>query len=119
MERIDTDAIKILKQELKEEWDDETYEEIRLYPNFYGFTSTYLLGSANYEEFSSSAKSSTILKLAKLDLQRGTSIPELAFSFCRHFPKKEAIESLIAMGKETESEEKLIERILTFQNQNG
>ena len=99
MNRIDAEANKILKQELKGEWDEMTHEEVRLIPDTYGFTSEYLYFSANYTKFSSSAKIPTLLKLAKLDLQKRTTIGELIFACCKWFPKKAAIESLIELEK--------------------
>ena len=116
---IDAQANKILKHELKEKWNELTFEAIRRYPDFYGFTSIYLYLSVNHEEFSSSAKTSTLLKLAKLDLKRGTTIPELVFPCCRWFPNKEVIGSLFELGNETESEEKVVEQVFEFRNQTG
>ena len=118
MERIYAEANEILKQELKEKWGGWTYERLRG-AKFFGFTSFYLLKSANFEEFSSSAKVPILLKLAKLDLQKETTIAELVYSCCFRFPKKEAIESLMDLAKQEEDEEKVIERVFEFQNQNG
>ena len=119
MDRIDAEANVILKQELKEKWTDKTYDEIRKDPYSYGFMIVYLHESANTKEFSSSAKISTLLKLARLDLQKGTTIGELVYSCCQNFPTKQAIESLIELGKENESEEKVIESVFEFQNHQG
>ena len=119
LDRIEIEANEILKQELRVKWDEKTYEEIRLEPHYSGFTSVYLYTSANFKEFTSSAKSSTLLKLAKLDLQKGTTIPELVFSCCKWFPKKEAIESLIELGKECGSEEKVVEGVFEFEDHEG
>ena len=88
--RISEEADKILKRELNEKWNEATYEKLRSVGS-YGYTNTYLFKSANYEEFSSSAKIEVMLELAKLDLQKGTTIYELIFSCCQFFPKKEAI----------------------------
>ena len=96
MERIDTKAIEILKRELGYKWDAKTYKEILKY-GFCGFMDEYLEATANLR---SSAKIPTLLKLAKLDLQKGTTIVELVYSCCQSFPKKEAIESLIDLGKQ-------------------
>ena len=119
MDKIDTQANAILKQELGEKWDEKTYEETRKDPYSSGFTSEYLCYLANFEELSSSAKISTIVELAELDLQKGTTIPELVFSCCKWFPKIEAIESLVQLRKENGSEEELVKSILEFQNHNG
>ena len=116
---IDAQGNMILKQELKEQLNEMTYEEIRQNPNSYGFTSKYLFLSANKEEFSSSAKISTLLNLAKLDLQKKTTIGELIFTCCQWFPKKSALESLIELGKENESEEKVARSIFEFQDHEG
>ena len=94
MDRVDAEANKILKQELGQEWDERTYKDIRLDPYLCGFTSKYLYDSASYRDFLSFAKLSTLLKLAALDLEKGTSISELVFSCCWWFPKREAIERL-------------------------
>ena len=117
--RIDTAANEILKQELKEEWEDITYKEIRENPDSFGFMSEYLWATANFKEFSSSAKISTMLKLAELDLQKGTLIGELVFSCCRRFPKKEPLESLIELGEHREGKEKAIESVFDFQDHEG
>ena len=68
MNKIDAKANEILKQEF-EEWEEKTYEELRGL-DWYGYTERYLLKTTNFEEFSSSAEISTILKLAKLDLEK-------------------------------------------------
>ena len=116
MDRIDAEANKILKRELQERWDEETYVEIRREPSQYGFMGVYLWKTANLLEFSCSAEIPTMLKLAEFDLQKGTTITELVYSCCQRFPKKEAIESLIRLGKQKESEEKVVERVFEFQN---
>ena len=53
MDRIDTQANETLKQELREKWDETTYEEIRKDPNLCGFTSEYLFACTNFKDFSS------------------------------------------------------------------
>ena len=116
---IDDKANKLLKREFKEKWEEKTYEAIRLDGNLYGFTSQYLWLSANVKEFSSSAETSTLVEFAKLDLEKGTTIAELVFSCCQFFPKKEAIDSLIELGKHNENEKKVIESVFEFQNQSG
>ena len=113
---IDSKANETLKRKLKESWKEKTYQDIRSDPNLSGFTSEYLFKSANYKEFSSSADISTLVKLAKLDLKKGTTIPELVFSCCQWFPKKQAIESLIELGKQNENEKKAVESVFDFQN---
>ena len=116
---IEAEANKILKQALDEKWVATTYHESRSNRYSYGFTSEYLWESANLEQFSSSEKMSTLLKLAKLDLEKGTTIGELVFSCCAWFPKKEAIESLIDLGKKNESEEKVIRSLFEFHDHEG
>ena len=116
-DEIQAKANEILQQEFKTSWNEKTYEEIRLVPNDYGFTSRYLYLSANYEEFSSSANTSTLLKLAKLDLEKGTSIPELVFSCCRLFPTKRSIQSLIELGEQ--SDEQVIHSVFNLQDHEG
>ena len=113
---IDAEANEILKQELKEKWIEKTYDDIRLDPYSYGFASTYLCLSANYKEFSSSAEISTLIKLAKLDLEKGTTICELVFSCCKWIPKKAAIQSMIELGIQNENEKKVVESVLEFQD---
>ena len=76
MDEIDKEANEILERELKDIWGGWTYELLRSV-GFYGYTDWYLAPSANYEEFSSSAKIEVMLELAKLDQQKGTTIPEL------------------------------------------
>ena len=97
----------------------KTHKAIGLDRNFYGFTSKYLFLSADYEQFSSSAKTSTMIKLAKLDLQQGTTIPELVFSCCKWFPIKKAIKALIELGRQDKNEKEVIERVFEFQNYIG
>ena len=60
-----------------------------------------------------------MLELAKLDLQKGTKIPELIFNCCQSFPKKEAIEKLIELGKQTETDEEVAKSVLEFLNHEG
>ena len=117
---IDAEANKILQEELKEKWpDNHTYEALRQNPLCHGFHSSYLSWSANFEKFSTSAETSKLLKLAKLDLQKGSTIPQLVFSCCQFFAEKVAVESLIDLGKETETEEKVIESVFQFQDHEG
>ena len=116
---IDAEGNKILKQELKEKWNEKTYEEIRQDPYDCGFTAIYLCQSANFNQFSSCAKIPILLKLAKLDLKKRTTIGELIFACCHWFPKKTAIESLIELGKENESEEKVVKIIFEFEDHEG
>ena len=113
---IDFAANDILHREMstKYKWEEKSYENIRLNPNFYGFTSKYLYLSADYKEFSSSAEISTLVKLAKLDLQKGTTIAELIFSCCQWFPKKKSIQSLIELGKQNETQEKVVKASYTM-----
>ena len=70
-DRIYAQATEILNQELGDKWIGLTYEEIRSKYNGCGYAEVYLSMSANYNEFSSSAKIPTMLKLAELDLQKG------------------------------------------------
>ena len=116
---LDAEANDILERELKDKWEEETYETIRSNPNYFGFASKYLYLSANFKEFSSSAEVLTLVKLAKLDLKNGTTIPQLVFSCCWWFPKKEAIESLIEVGKHNEEKEEIIESVFDYQDQTG
>ena len=62
-----------------------------------------------------------MVKLAKLDLQKGTKVDELVFSCCKWFPTKEGLESLIQIGKkrDRENEKKVVESIFNFRNHNG
>ena len=78
----------------------------------------YLFETANFEDFSCSSKISTLLKLAKLDLE-GTTIGALVSSCCALFPKKEAIESLVELGNESESEEKVVQSVIEFHSHQG
>ena len=119
LDRIEIEANEILKQELRVKWDEKSHEKIRRDPNYYGFSSVYLCQSANFKAFSSSVKISTLLKLTKLDRQKGTTIPELIFSCCKWFPKKEAIASLIELAKESENEEKVVKGVFEFQDHEG
>ena len=93
----------------------QNYEEIRSNPCFYGYTSVYLSFSANLKQCSSSVKMSTLLTLAKIDLQKGTSIEELVYSCCKLAPDKELITNLIELGKQNESEEKVIKSVFKFE----
>ena len=117
MDSIDAEANEILKQELKEKWGGWTYKVLR-HGGYFGFTSFYLEYSANKKVFSSSAVIPTLLKLAKLDLQEETTIDELVFSCCTFFPEKDAIEKLIDLAKQEESEKKVVECVFEFQNHN-
>ena len=118
MDRVHKEADKILKRELGDEWGGWTYEVLRS-GGSYGYTNTYLYFSANHEQFSSSAKTEVMLELAKLDLQKGTTIPELMLKCCQFFPKKEALEKLVELGKQTQSDREVAKSVLKFQNRNG
>ena len=118
MYRIHEEADGILKRELKEKWGGWTYEVIRSGGD-YGYTHIYLYKSANYKEFSSSAKIEVMLELAKLDLQKGTTIPELIFACCQFFPRQEALEKLIELGKQSETDKEVAKSVLEFQHQTG
>ena len=120
LDEIDAKALEILNDELKGRWQiKETYEQIRRAdPDFYGFTSAYLYLSC-YRQFSVSPNISVLLKLAELDLKKGTSIGELVFTCCQCCPKKEAVRSLIDLAKQGESQEKVVGRIFEFEQQEG
>ena len=122
-------ATKILYRNFYREWDGQTYEMLRSYSNEFGYTSEYLWLSSptNYYKFSSSVDLSDVEKLARLDLKKGTTIPELVHTCCFRFPKRKAIEKMIEIGKDIlvlsqlsrESEKELAENIFNFRNQNG
>ena len=116
---VDEKAEKVLKQKLKVKWDEKSFEKVQ--SDEYGFTNAYLLNSANREELSSTAKTSTLVKLAKLDVEKGTTIPELVFSCCWWHPKKKSINKLIELGKQMseQSEKEFIESVFKFRNQQG
>ena len=118
MEEIDKEANKILKRELGDECVVWTYEEIRTY-QWYGYAGRYLDESAKLVEFSSSAKIGVMLKLAELDLKRGTTIPELVFKCCQFYPNIEALEKLIELGNQNETGENVVKSVLEFQDHNG
>ena len=123
MDGIDAQANEILKRELKEKWKEKSYEEIRTDHNHSGFMSYYLISTISLmaasfnssTEFLFSAETSTLFKLAELDLQKGTTIPELVFSCCKWFPKKYAIEGLIGLG----TGENVVESVFNFLNREG
>ena len=112
-------ATEILDQKLGENWEGETFEDIRLNRNLSGFTSRYLFLSANYEEFTSDAEIPILLKLGELDLKKGARVPELVFSCCKWFPKKDAIQSLIQLRDESDTEEKVVKSVIEFQDHEG
>ena len=118
MDRVHEEADKILKRELKEKWGGWTYEKLRSYA-YYGYANLYLRYSADFEEFSSSAKIEVMLELAKLDLQKGTTIAELVFACCQLFPKKEALQKLIELGKQSETGREVAKSVLEFQDHTG
>ena len=101
-DRIYVQANQILDHELGDTWAGWTYEEIRSYETYYGYTSVYLYLSANFDQFSSLAKIPIILELAKLDLQKGATISELIFSCCLFFPVRKALRKLLQLGNQNE-----------------
>ena len=107
-------ATGILDRELGDKWGGLAYEIIRSKTDGYGYSDAYLMLSQNSEQFSSSAKIPIMIELAKLDLQVGTSIPELVLNCCRFLPAKEALQKII--GKETQSEESVAKSIFEFEN---
>ena len=115
---INREANDILSLEM-DNWEWKTYEEIRNNSERSGFTSEYLWKSANFTEFSTSAKVPIMMQLAKLDLQKETSITELVFSCCLWFPKKDALQSLIELGKQTQSEEEVVRAVFGYSDHNG
>ena len=115
-DKIYAEANEILNREQPDEWNGETYEKLRSYDQ-HGYTSVYLQLSANHAEFSTSAKISTMLDLAKLDLQKETTISELVSACCCYFPVKEALQKLVELGKQNEGEGKVVKRIFEFQSQ--
>ena len=100
MDEIDKEANEILKPELKDKWDGRSYTELRSL-GWYGYAQLYLVELANFERFSSSVKIEVMLKLAALDLRKGTKYPELVFMSCWYFPKKEALEKLVELAKQS------------------
>ena len=107
-------ANDILKRELGKGW---THEWLRSL-GWFGYTDWYLFESANVEELSSSAKIEVMLKLAVLDLRKGTELAEMFFRCCWFFPKKEALQKLIELAKQSETE-KVVKSVLEFQNRQG
>ena len=115
LRRIYAEATGILDRELKGKWRGFTYEQT-IQENFMGFASIYLAYSANYEQFASSAKIPIMLDLAKLDLQKGTTIAQLVHSCCLFFPIKEALQKLIELGNE---EAVVAKSVLEFEDHTG
>ena len=94
-------------------------EVLRSLPGHYGYTSMYLLLSTDNGGFPSSAKIDVMLELAKLDLQKGTTAPELIFYCCRVFFEKEALEKLIELGKQNGTDKEVVKNVLEFRDQVG
>ena len=118
-DRIYVEASKILDEQLNMKWAGRTYEDLRTKPNTFGFSSEYLHCTVHQNELSSTADIRTLLELAKLDLQKRTTIPELIFKCCQVFPIKEALEKLVELGMQSETAEKVAQSILEFQNHEG
>ena len=118
-DRIYAEASYILDEQLKVKWAGQTYEDLRTNPARYGFACEYLRCTIYPNEFSSTADIPTLLKLAKLDLQKTTTIPELVLTCCQFFPIKEALEKLVELGMQSETAEKVAQSILEFQNHEG
>ena len=57
-----------------------------------------------------------MIELAKLDLQKETTIPELVFSCCQFFPIKKALMKLIELAQRNENDEKLAKNVIDFQD---
>ena len=70
----------------------------------YGYTAAYLIKSTNLSEFSSSAKVPAMIRLGKLDREKGSTLYDLFYLCCRYFPKKAAIQGLIENEKTTQGE---------------
>ena len=117
-DRTYAQAAEILNQELGENFVKLTYEDIRK-ASASGYTSLYLHRSFSIENPTLSAKIPIILKLAQLDLQKGTTIPELVDTCCRSFPIREAIHKLIELGKENESEDLVVKSVFSFKTPEG
>ena len=118
LDRIDAEANFLLLHELKE-WNILTYQQVRFIPTSYGFTSEYLCisGLNTYmEDFVFSTKIPIMLQLAELDLQKETTIAELVFSCCQYYPKKEAIEKLVELGKQKRNEKEVVRSLFEFRN---
>ena len=49
VDSIDIEANEILMEELQEEWEGKSFDQIRKNPSSYGFTSQYLFKSANHD----------------------------------------------------------------------
>ena len=112
---IYAEATQILYNEING-WEGSTYEEITQHSSHpTGFANAYLILSANFEEFTSSAKIPIMLKLAELDLLKGTTTEELVYSCCHFLPKKEALQKLIELGSRNESEHAVARSVLEFQ----
>ena len=118
MDSIHIEASEILQREVGDKYGGWTYEEITSRNNA-GYSSFYLLLSRNTEEFSSSANIEVMLQLAKLDLQKGSTIPRLVDACCHSFPKREALEALIELGRQGETGEKVARSVLEYQNREG
>ena len=114
-------AVEILNKELKGKYRESTsrtYEELRSQGGS-GYTLVYLALSFNYSNYSSSINLVSLVGLAKIDLKKGTTIPEMVCMCCKWFPKKQVIQGLIDLGKQTEDDEKVVRSIFEFQNEEG
>ena len=125
-DRIYAQAARILNEEVGEKWKGWTYEQIRstIYIDGYhnvlsGFLAVYFYLSINQRNFTSSARIPIIVELAKHDLQKGSTIPEIVFSCCRYCPKKDALQKLIELGKESETANETAKSVLEFENHQG
>ena len=121
-------ATEIFYRKFGKKWDGENYEKKRTYENNYGYTSSYLWWSVNKEDYSSSASLTDMEKLARLDLRKGATIPELVLDCCSSFPKKTAIKKIIEIGKElvvlngeltNSTKEELAKETFNFRDQDG
>ena len=118
-------ATEILHRKLGLKWQGQTYEKLRSSEYSYGYTCSYLIRSANIKQCSSSANFKDMKTLARIDLRKGTTIPELVFSCCQFFPKKTALKKMINIGKEflmskeASSQVELAKEVFSFSHQTG
>ena len=112
-----------MNQELGDKWGGWDYEEIQPTADHYSYTRLYLLSTSNYKDLTTfpwlltSAEIPIIVKLAKLDLQKGTTIPRLVHVCCCWFPVKGVLEEMIELGKKSEREQTIVQNIFEYGDQ--
>ena len=108
------EAKALLKQELGK---NRTYEQLRNL-KYNGYADYYLQQKKEHETLTTKADLNTMIQFARFDYTLGATIAEMIFDCCKHAPKKEFVENILALDKTTDKAT-LVTSLFDYKSKNG